>query len=359
MFKLIRANNRLSFKKPLGLILSAVLPMILIIVMNYIITKDNEDVHISIGFVNNDPQAVSFIDEIQKESIHSEEEALKMLENGDLKTIVTIPENFIETLDRGEIPTLDVRKRGEHAPSISMLMLLRDKMMQRAKTALLKEVPGFEAKKVFSNAIEVKTENAKGVDASKDSIVLLFICYFSGMGAGVLATRLLTFKNNGVLERLITAPNSPRAAIGGIFGSYILLNSIADILVMVILYFVVKIQVGSFFLISIYFILLSCINLGVALNAARYIKNEQTVSLPITGFGMLTFFGYLMYMIQRDFGTVSKLLEIANLMNPLYWAIEGMTNNAWFPHIPILVLMVGILFTFGTISMRNFIRAQH
>jgi len=289
-------RDRLTFAMMVGI------PIIQLILFGFAINSDPKALPTAVLAADNSIYSRSFVRAMENSGyfrvvrqLSSEAEAGRVLSEGQVQFVLTIPENFARKLVRGERPVLlleaDATDPAATSNALSALINLN-------QTALTRDLAGGLAH--LQNALppyEVRVHrryNPEGV--TQYNIVPGLIGVILTMTMVMMTSLAMTReRERGTMENLLATPVRPGEVMAGKIIPYIIVGyvQVAIILLAAKLLFAVPV-VGSLALLSLVLVLFMAANLAVGFTFSTLAKNQMQAM-------QMTFFFFLPSMLLSGF----------------------------------------------------------
>jgi len=289
-------RDRLTFAMMVGI------PIIQLILFGFAINSDPKALPTAVLAADNSIYSRSFVRAMENSGyfrvvrqLSSEAEAGRVLTEGQVQFVLTIPENFARKLVRGERPVLLLEADATDPAATSNALAA---LMNLNQTALTRDLAGGLAH--LQNALppyEVRVHrryNPEGV--TQYNIVPGLIGVILTMTMVMMTSLAMTReRERGTMENLLATPVRPGEVMAGKIIPYIIVGyvQVAIILLAAKLLFAVP-GVGSLALLSLVLVLFMAANLAVGFTFSTLAKNQMQAM-------QMTFFFFLPSMLLSGF----------------------------------------------------------
>jgi len=289
-------RDRLTFAMMVGI------PIIQLILFGFAINSDPKALPTAVLAADNSIFSRSFVRAMENSGyfrvvrqLSSEAEAGRVLTEGQVQFVLTIPENFARKLVRGERPVLLLEADATDPAATSNALAA---LMNLNQTALTRDLAGGLAH--LQNALppyEVRVHrryNPEGV--TQYNIVPGLIGVILTMTMVMMTSLAMTReRERGTMENLLATPVRPGEVMAGKIIPYIIVGyvQVAIILLAAKLLFAVPV-VGSLALLSLVLVLFMAANLAVGFTFSTLAKNQMQAM-------QMTFFFFLPSMLLSGF----------------------------------------------------------
>lgn len=300
-----------------------------------------------------------FVDYIKVSDVQNKDKdkLIKKVQEYKIATLYELPANFNEKLKNGEKPNIIVYKVKEGNSNILVDKKINEFIYKELEDKYLSKY-GKKVEVLKEGTSLIKTDIIKDKN-SVDEMVLVSLAiafYLLTMTISPTAFTIINYKKEKIFERQATTKFSSFKIIFSLFLAY----AILEVLIYSTLIFLLT-KFGNFTtnnlaLIIFYILLMVVLNIAIAMLIVRIGNNETIVPAIGNILGMVEFFLMLGYLIPFKHDSLKHILLVANKLNPMYWAIDGIKNNRLFPNALVLVLMVLVLITSGSFKFHKFVK---
>lgn len=289
-------RDRLTFAMMVGI------PIIQLILFGFAINSDPKSLPTAVLAADNSIFARSFVRAMENSGyfrvvrqVSSEAEAGRVLTEGDVQFVLTIPENFARKLVRGERPVLLLEADATDPAATSNALAA---LISLNQTALARDLSGSLGHLQNSQPpYEVRVHrryNPEGV--TQYNIVPGLIGVILTMTMVMMTSLAMTReRERGTMENLLATPVRPGEVMAGKIIPYIMVGyvQVTIILLAAKVLFAVPI-VGSLALLSLVLVLFMAANLAVGFTFSTLAKNQMQAM-------QMTFFFFLPSMLLSGF----------------------------------------------------------
>lgn len=337
-----------------------VMPLVLIIGVGLFSDKNalNLDTNVAFNIQDKGNYSVEILKELgitKNIFFNNDKKAMELLEKNDVVAVYFLPENFTDSIKKGEKPAIKTYKRENGTAALPVEINLNNSINKLMKEQLflnsgvIRNVNELYSKNLNTNII--KKENT--LDKKAFATILLLI-YFIILSSNTIGTELLNLKNNKVLTRSMTTSNDPYKIIGSLFLAMFLLQLIVYSLVLLISKLILGFTINNIHVIIINIILSILFSISLGLFITRIFKSPATSTYVLTIFCAGTFFLGALSISGDSVRKIPWLLANLAKFTPQYWILDSIYNSTLFPNVFALLLMVLALFTAGNFKVNDF-----
>lgn len=279
--------------------------------------------------------------------------ALKDLKHMKLLSVYEVPADFEEQINRGQKPEIKLHKVDEG----NITVMQEQKVESIINTMLRKQqLAAYTQNPLDLSGDYIGTEviPPTNTTAGEDIAPLLMLFYFMSMITMPIAADLLKKRKERIFYRLMGTANSGAFIMTSHFGAYAILQVIFYSLGYLIMHYGFHMAKTNVPITLTYIILMSLLNIAMAICVSRWIKNESLVGSFAALINIIFFFTYLGSIIGLENQTLVRIFKGINLFSPFYWSMTGIEKQVIFPHVPIIILIILVLLTLGSWRMREF-----
>lgn len=281
------------------------------------------------------------------------EEAMAELRHYRLLSVIEVPQDVEAVLAAGQKPSLNLYKVDE-----GNVTFAQEQAIEAEINAILREVrlsPYTTDRDLLdADLVETVMATPDNTAALDELMPILMMMFFMGMVMGPISEFMSKLKKNRIFQRLLSTANSSWTIMGSMFLAFVIVQMLffsLGFMALVALYDFTSMNIP---LAMFYLILMGILNIALSLLVTRWVRNETLVSTASFIFPAVFFFVYMIGMMPIASETVRRLFANLNLFNPFYWAASGMENGVLFPNIPVLLLIILIVFTAGSLRLRSY-----
>lgn len=360
-FKLVWMQLKINCKNINTLITLLVIPIVTTVAIIHFLPSGSEDEvqATPLLFINKDQGelATAMLETLDTADIKLEDnldDALAKLENNEAIALYVIEEDFSALLQSAEIPFIQSYQI-ETDKVVLFENEMQNFMQQQAKVALLQE-QGIDYGEIENvRFIDFEMDRFEEREVLVDVLPIMMAIYYLFLTSNTIAVNLFNLKANNVLKRIMTTNNSNLTILSSFCASYFLLQTAATFFVFMIFQFVFGYHVGNLFILFITISLMSMISISFSVLIARVCKKEMMVSQVTSFMGLVLFFAGMVVLFKEVFPVPSFIIILAQL-SPFYWANEVLIFENVFPGIPILLLIMFVVLTAGSLKLERFIQ---
>jgi len=343
----IAKKDLLEFSRSkIRLFITIFMPLFMMIMASFIFPNQSSLNNIPIGLVVGDQssisqQVISFINKANQQenyfkidNIDSKEEAITLINSGQINGAIVIPSNFSESINQGRQAEIIILKDDTNPQASMLITSALDKILTAARDTI-----GTQNVKQILESVNPELEN------KTTAIIKPFVVKISGtfknnanyiqfVAPGMMMMvvlmsimtglpRAISFEREiGTMDGLLAAPVSIVSILGGkaIAQTARGLFQAIMILILSILIFGVRIY-GNIFLVLLLLILgvFSFIGLGIALTSIA--KDQETASMLITTFMFpMMFLSGVFFPIDQ----MPKFMQLISKFIPLTYAADAL-----------------------------------
>ena len=298
-------------------------------------------------------QRIIDVSEIEDVSRGGLEEAMEELRHYRLLSVIEIPADFEMELTSGRKPIINLYKVDEGNVTIS-----QEQAIEAEINAILREVrlkPYTEDPDLLhADLVDTVMTSPDNTAVMDDLMPLIMMMFFMGMVMGPISEFMGNLRKNRILQRLLSTGNNSFTILGSMFLAFVtvqmLFFSISFIALMALFGFT-SLNIP---LALLYLFLMGVMNIALSLLVTRWIKNETLVTTTAFFFPAIFFFVYMIGIMPIASEAVRSTFAKINLFNPFYWAAGGIEKGVLFPNAPVLILLILIAFTAGSLKLRDY-----
>lgn len=364
LLQLILVNIKRMLKSPLRLVFVFVLPIAVILFVNFLISGDSissSTSNIKVAYNIEDTgdlweRIYGYSSKAQWIFVNEKEKALELLETNDVTVVYNIPQDFTEKINSYEKPVIEAYKREEGNVVIPMEIEINNRINEFIKEKLLIDKGIISSKdELYALKIETVFERNKKVVSGDMHTTTMMLIYFTILGSVSTVAELMEFKKKNILSRVITTPNSSSMVLGSLILSQLFFQVAANSLVYFLGSIYLQYEIVSFPIILINFILAGLFSITLSLVMARIFNNEGAGSLVTALVAMITLY-LSMFAQESIYSNVPKLIRNLGKFTPQYWIFDSLEKSIFFPNTIIVALMVLALFSAGCYKLKDFVR---
>lgn len=286
--------------------------------------------------------------------VESMEEHFEKINNGELAAVYLIPRDFSSRLEQGENPEM-IRYTREGTEGD----IVFEASVQEAITGLQLEQILIEYG--VGNEAEMPNDQSnmqarllfqtEELDTTF-SVTIILLLFYILMNASFISSDMISFKKNNVLQRMVVSPNRDYALIASMIVAYTIFLFLTNLVVLLLSKWILGFVVSQMPLV-ITLLFVTCIfSLSLAFALFRIFNHEGIAQLVGMFYGIGSFF--ITMLVQT--GASNRILEYLSWFTPMYWVLEALDRNQFFPHVWILLLMAFVFVTAGSYRLRDFIK---
>ncbi|MEG2017915.1 MAG: ABC transporter permease [Clostridium sp.] len=359
LMRLTLINMKRQLKNPAILLLSLVMPMVMMMSSNGVNSKGEENSIIgSIGIIDNSNSAYSAklteslskrynITNMVGENEKTSENVRTLIMDDKLTVVYEIPEDFQETMERGQVPEI----KGYKTEATTGTIIAEDIITNYINNKVQERVSeGLSTNAIVTEITTTSKDKSTGVAAS----MALMLCYFMFMGGSAITEELIKLKSQKVLRRTISTANTDKQVLGSLFLSSFLLQGMLSSAGFIFLKVFLNLEHCNLPLIIFVLFLGSLISTAVIVATTRWIKNPILASLFVVIYGLVNFglgtFGAATTSIEN----VPAVLINLGLTSPFAWLSKILNAGEILIPTLVIILMSLVFFTAGSFRLRDF-----
>ena len=280
--------------------------------------------------------------------IKTREEALKKLENYDIKVLYIIDEDFSSNLGNNVKP--QVEKLFVDDSGFKMEdKLLNERIVEIMEENYLKE-QGIDKEELIGNSkVSIVTENKNTEVDMFVNLIMLVSCFLMMLLSGSIGLDIITISKNRILIRLLLSPIKNFKSILSLFLTYLLLLGSAFSIATLIGFKILNIELISILTIVLIVFSIASFTLSFIVLIVRLGKREFLLSIVPMVIAMVSFFTAAFTLNSNmKLGKLEYLLYL----NPLYWVQKVLETNNLINLIPIILMSV-VLLSFGSYKLEK------
>lgn len=358
LMRLTLINMKRQLKNPVFLLLSLVMPMVMMMTSNGGNSKGENTIIGSIGIIDNSNSAYSAklteslskrynITNMVGENEKTSENVRKLIMDDKLTVVYEIPEDFQETMERGQVPEIKGYKTEATTGTIIAEDIITNYINNQIQESLSE---GLSTNAIVTEITTTSKDKSTGVAASR----ALMLCYFMFMGGSAITEELIKLKSQKVLRRTISTANTDKQVLGSLFLSSFFLQGMLSSAGFIFLKVFLNLENCNLPLIIFVLFLGSLISTAVIVAATRWIKNPMLASLFVVIYGLVNFglgtFGAATNFIEN----VPAVLINLGLTSPFAWLSKILNEGEILIPTLVIILMSLVFFTAGSFRLRDF-----
>lgn len=203
----------------------------------------------------------------------------------------------------------------------------------------------------FQGESRVRLDYA-GVEADGGTMLIFFmLIFFILMNGSIVSADLVDLKKNNVLKRLVGTSNSSYFIMGSLIGAYLVFMIGFNLLAAVVLSGIFGYSLQQFPVFAANIAAISFVSVSLALLLFRLLDQPETCLIV----GYILALGLAALGFLPTYFETNLLLEKVSYFSPVYWIMESLDKNSFFPQVPIVILMGLVLFTAGSHKLENYV----
>lgn len=331
-------NIKRYFRNPMYIIVAFLTPLLMIIP----IKMENENTIYSVGIIDKDNSLSSKLLIEKINNVYDTKICTKDLEynidyikKNELGALIVIESGFEEKIKNGKIPIIKEYKSKDAKGVLTLEDII--------KTFIKGETKNIKIKTIIEN-----TEDNSG------KILVILLCYMLLIMSSFITRDMIEMKTSKVMKRNVSTINSDKEIIGSILFSAFILHVTSIIFSLIIGKVVFKIPnifIGKAIL-SV--ILMGIFAIALSMAVSRWVNNcgvgnviTLMVALVSLALGITAFLG-------ETYITFPDIFLTFQVISPIYWVNEIISNGMIFKGALIILLMSLVLFTLGDFKLKDF-----
>lgn len=331
-------NIKRYFRNPIHIIVTFLTPILMIIP----IKMGNENTIYSVGIIDKDESLSSklLIEKINnvydtKICTKDLEDNISYIKKNELGALIVIESGFEEKIKNGKTPIIKEYKSKDAKGVLTLEDII--------KTFIKGETKNIKIKTIIEN-----TEDNSG------KILVILLCYMLLIMSSFITRDMIEMKTSKVMKRNVSTINSDKEIIGSIlFSSFILhvTSIIFSLIIGKVVFKIPNIFMGKAVL-SV--ILMGIFAIALSMAVSRWVNNcgvgnviTLMVALVSLALGITAFLG-------ETYITFPDIFLTFQVISPIYWVNEIISNGMLFKGALIILLMSLVLFTLGDFKLKDF-----
>lgn len=362
LFRLVYVNIKRMIKDPGKMTFMFIMPLAVILFINFINTSGDNSQNISdetVAYNIEDSGEVwktVFIDLEEDENtfINDKEAALELLEGGHVSAVYNIPSDFSDSLKEYKKPKIKSYKIQEGNTTIPVEIGIDEAINKWIEEEYLLQ-NGIIKSKNELNPPNIKTtliKDGKPIDGDVNLATIMMI-YFIILGASFIGPELIELKERNIISRAITTPNTSFTILGSLAISFLILQVGINMIILFAGKLLLGYQIFHLNIIFINIVLASLFSITLSLAITRLFKNAGVV-------GTITAIVSIVTMIlsglaqEAMYQETSKIIINLGKFTPQYWIMDSLEKSVLFPNTFIVLLIIMALFTAGSYRLKDF-----
>lgn len=363
LIQLVYVNMKRILKDPIKLIFMLLMPVAVIVLVNFISGGSSGPASstIDVAFnIDDRGELGAKVVEAQTKSqwvfANNKEKALELLEENQVAIVYNIPEDFTEKINRYEKPIIESYKREEGNANIPLEMEINNMINDMIKEKLLLD-KGIISNKDDLYVLKSKTlfERNKKISTGDLHGATMLLIYFIILSASTIGTELIEFKKKNIISRAVTTPNKTSTILGSIALSLLFFQVSSNLIVLILGQKFIGYKIINLHVIVVNLILASLFSINLSLAMTRIFNNEGTGSMVTALVAMFTLF-LSMFAQGAIYQNVPQFIKNLGKFTPQYWIFDSLEKSILFPNALIVLLMILVLFTAGSYKLKDFVR---
>lgn len=276
-------------------------------------------------------------------------DAERLLNNGSILAYYEIPKNFTESLNNGIKPQIKAVRTQEG----NATMLFENNFESEINKYL--ETSFFKDKGLIVDELNASKVNVEFIKKDKKAdigflVSIVTLIYLITINSGQISIDLLNLKKEQVLKRNLISPHAGGVIAGSLVLAHVILMSFVYVLFSLIMIKVMNYN-SSVLTVVIAIILSVFSTVSLAICVARIVKNPNIASTVTT---MLSLAFYIVAMADKLLD--NKIVDVLVNASPIYWILEYIDKNTFFPGGLIVLLISLVFFTAGSFKLQDFVK---
>lgn len=283
------------------------------------------------------------------------EDSLEKLRVGDAGSVYRVPDDYINRLQMGEKPAVELYTRNEKSKSVAFEstfrsvvhnIILKSTLMSNKIMENTDSLDNYFVNKisVIENKQELKSENG-----TLFTITMLISVYII-MGGAQVSFDLVSLKKNNSLKRAVVSPNSSIAINLALFAAYAIFMLLANFIIFAVGAFIYKASLVMIYRAVLIIVLSMIFSLSLGLVLFRIFKEPQIAMAT----GMLISIVLIGLSAAGDI-LRGSLLKNLSYISPMTWMIQILDKGNIFPAAFIILLLSAVLFTSGSYKLEAYV----
>ena len=331
-------NIKRYFRNPIHIIVAFLTPLLMIIP----IKMENENTIYSVGIIDKDNSLSSklLIEKINnvydtKICTKDLEDNISYIKKNELGALIVIESGFEEKIKNGKTPIIKEYKSKDAKGVLTLEDII--------KTFIKGETKNIKIKTIIEN-----TEDNSG------KVLVLLLCYMLLIMSSFITRDMIEMKTSKVMRRNVSTINSDKEIIGSILFSAFILHVTSIIFSLIIGKVVFKIPNIFMGKAILSVILMGIFAIALSMAVSRWVSNcgvgnviTLMVALVSLALGITAFLG-------ETYITFPNIFLTFQIISPIYWVNEIISNGMIFKGTLIILLMSLVLFTLGDFKLKDF-----
>lgn len=276
-----------------------------------------------------------------------------------IPAVYVLSDNFVENIKNNKDVKIDVFRAENNYSNMRQEKYLNDFIKEKRTDSYISKEDSnvVNYAKDSMKLIEVKVLNKTGNMAPEKVLPVLVVLYLISIVGPQIATKLSEMKKERILERLSTTKSTPFQVTASLFIAYAILYSLTCSGVLILVNLISGNNMSNLFAVALYVSLFSILFVAAGFIFSRF-NNAAILNAFGSFIGMALFFACLIEFSGIGGEKVVSVVRILNKFNPMYWAIDGIIRNKYFPGVILLILLTLALVTSTSLKFRSFAKAD-
>ncbi|MDY4077436.1 MAG: ABC transporter permease [Clostridium sp.] len=332
-------NIKRYFRNPIHIIATFLTPILMIIP----IKMGNENTIYSVGIIDKDESLSSklLIEKINnvydtKICTKDLEDNISYIKKYELGALIVIESGFEEKIKDGKAPIIKEYK-SEAAKGV---LTLEDII----NTFIKGETKNIKIKTIIEN-----TEDDSG------KILVMLLCYMLLIMSSFITRDMIEMKTSKVMKRNVSTINSDKEIIGSILFSAFILHVTSIIFSLIIGKVVFKIPNIFMGKAILSVILMGIFAIALSMAVSRWVNNCGVGNVITLMVALVSLALGITALVGETYITFPDIFLTFQIISPIYWVNEIISNRMLFKGTLIILLMSLVLFTLGDFKLKDFI----
>lgn len=333
-------NIKRYFRNPMYIIVAFLTPLLMIIP----IKMENENTIYSVGIIDKDNSLSSklLIEKINnvydtKICTKDLEDNIDYIKKNELGALIVIESGFEEKIKNGKIPIIKEYKSKDAKGVLTLEDIIKTFIKGEEKNINL----------------ELKTIVEDSEDNS-GKILIILLCYILLIMSSFITRDMIEMKTSKVMKRNISTINSDKEIIGSILFSSFILHVTSIIFSLIIGKVVFKIPNIPTRKAVLSVILIGIFTIALSIAVSRWINNCAVGNVITLMVALVSLALGITALVGETYITFPDIFLTFQVISPIYWVNEIISNGMLFKGTLIILLMSLVLFTLGDFKLKDF-----
>lgn len=332
-------NIKRYFRNPIHIIVTFLTPILMIIP----IKMGNENTIYSVGIIDKDESLSSklLIEKINnvydtKICTKDLEDNISYIKKNELGALIVIESGFEEKIKNGKTPIIKEYKSKDAKGVLTLEDII--------KTFIKGETKNIKIKTIIEN-----TEDNSG------KVLVLLLCYMLLIMSSFITRDMIEMKTSKVMRRNVSTINSDKEIIGSILFSSFILHVTSIIFSLIIGKVVFKIPNIFMEKAILSAILMGIFAIALSMAVSRWVNNCDVGNVITLMVSLVSLALGITALVGKTYITFPNIFLTFQVISPIYWVNEIISNGMIFKGTLIILLMSLVLFTLGDFKLKDFI----